>query len=96
MRETPTWRIPFGVVSLFIGLMIYGVVIARYAPGIIGDDDIDFSSDVVNRHVANVESLHHGDALVITNLGVQLTVPNIKRNNMGCSALQHAIGKSTG
>lgn len=36
MRETPTWRIPFGIVSLFIALMIYGVVIARYAPGLIG------------------------------------------------------------
>jgi hypothetical protein len=36
MRETPTWRIPFGIVSLFIALIIYGVVIARYAPGIIG------------------------------------------------------------
>lgn len=36
MRETPTWRIPFGVVSLLIALIIYGVVIARYAPGLIG------------------------------------------------------------
>jgi hypothetical protein len=36
MRETPTWRIPFGIVSLFIGLIVYGVVIARYAPEIIG------------------------------------------------------------
>lgn len=36
MRETPTWRIPFGIVSLFIALIVYGVVIARYAPGIIG------------------------------------------------------------
>jgi membrane protein YdbS with pleckstrin-like domain len=36
MRETPTWRIPFGIVSLFILLIVYGVVIARYAPGIIG------------------------------------------------------------
>lgn len=36
MRETPTWRIPFGIVSLFILLMLYGVTIARYAPGIIG------------------------------------------------------------
>jgi membrane protein YdbS with pleckstrin-like domain len=36
MRETPTWRIPFGIVSLFLALMVYGVVIARYAPGIIG------------------------------------------------------------
>ena len=32
MRETPTWRIPFGIIALFVGLMIYGVVIARYAP----------------------------------------------------------------
>jgi hypothetical protein len=29
MRETPTWRIPFGIVSLFIFLIIY-------APDIIG------------------------------------------------------------
>ena len=36
MRETPTWRIPFGIISLFIALIIYGVVIARYAPEIIG------------------------------------------------------------
>jgi hypothetical protein len=36
MRETPTWRIPFGIVSLLIALIIYGVVIARYAPDIIG------------------------------------------------------------
>ena len=36
MRETPTWRIPFGIISLFIALMAYGIVIARYAPDIIG------------------------------------------------------------
>jgi membrane protein YdbS with pleckstrin-like domain len=36
MRETPTWRIPFGIVSLFVALIIYGVVIARYAPDLIG------------------------------------------------------------
>ena len=36
MRETPTRRIPFGIVSLFFLLMLYGVTIARYAPGIIG------------------------------------------------------------
>ena len=36
MRETPTWRIPFGIISLFLALIVYGVVIARYAPGIIG------------------------------------------------------------
>ncbi|MEM6909276.1 MAG: DUF2842 domain-containing protein [Pseudomonadota bacterium] len=36
MRETPTWRIPIGIIGLFIGLMIYGIVIARYAPDLIG------------------------------------------------------------
>lgn len=36
MRETPTWRIPLGIIGLFAGLMIYGVVIARYAPSLIG------------------------------------------------------------
>ncbi|WP_066527924.1 DUF2842 domain-containing protein [Erythrobacter sp. CCH5-A1] len=36
MRETPTWRIPFGIFALFVALMIYGIVIARYAPDIIG------------------------------------------------------------
>ncbi|MEM6475220.1 MAG: DUF2842 domain-containing protein [Pseudomonadota bacterium] len=36
MREEPTWRIPFGIISLFIALLIYGIVIARYAPDIIG------------------------------------------------------------
>ncbi|MGB7417871.1 MAG: DUF2842 domain-containing protein [Erythrobacter sp.] len=36
MRETPTWRIPFGIIGLFLALIVYGVVIARYAPEIIG------------------------------------------------------------
>jgi hypothetical protein len=36
MRETPTWRIPFGIFALFAALMVYGIVIARYAPGLIG------------------------------------------------------------
>jgi len=36
MRETPTWRIPLGIFGLFAALMLYGVVIARYAPGLIG------------------------------------------------------------
>jgi hypothetical protein len=36
MRETPTWRIPVGIIGLFIGLMVYAIVIARYAPGFIG------------------------------------------------------------
>ena len=36
MRKTPTWRIPAGIIALFAGLMVYGIVIARYAPAIIG------------------------------------------------------------
>ena len=37
MRTEPTWRIPFGLLGLTIALAIYGIVIARYAPGLIGD-----------------------------------------------------------
>ncbi|MBO6609214.1 DUF2842 domain-containing protein [Altererythrobacter sp.] len=37
MRETPTWRIPTGILALFAALIVYGVVIARYAPDIIGE-----------------------------------------------------------
>jgi len=36
MRTEPTWRIPVGILGLVFGLLVYGVVIARYAPGIIG------------------------------------------------------------
>ena len=36
MRETPTWRIPVGIIGLFVGLMVYGIVIARYVPELIG------------------------------------------------------------
>lgn len=37
MRETPTWRIPVGILMLCVGLLVYGLLIARYAPGVIGD-----------------------------------------------------------
>ncbi|MBX7533496.1 DUF2842 domain-containing protein [Qipengyuania sp. 1XM1-15A] len=37
MREEPTWRIPVGLLGLLIGLLVYGIVIARYLPGLIGD-----------------------------------------------------------
>ncbi len=37
MRQEPTWRIPVGILGLLLALTIYGVVIARYAPGLIGD-----------------------------------------------------------
>ena len=37
MRESPTWRIPVGIFGLLIGLLVYAIVIARYAPDIIGN-----------------------------------------------------------
>lgn len=37
MRETPTWRIPIGILALLAALLVYGIVVARYAPGIIGN-----------------------------------------------------------
>ena len=37
MRTEPTWRIPFGILALFMALMVYGLLIARYvAPLIVG------------------------------------------------------------
>jgi hypothetical protein len=36
MRTEPTWRIPVGILGLCLGLLVYGLVIARYAPDIIG------------------------------------------------------------
>ena len=36
MREKPTWRIPFGVLGLLVALLVYGIVIARYLPELIG------------------------------------------------------------
>lgn len=37
MREAPTYRIPLGIFVLFTGIIVYSVIIARYAPGLIGD-----------------------------------------------------------
>ena len=37
MRTEPTWRIPVGLLGLLIGLAIYGLVIARYLPDLIGE-----------------------------------------------------------
>ena len=36
MRTEPTWRIPFGIVLLVVGLTAYALVIARYVPELIG------------------------------------------------------------
>lgn len=37
MRTEPTWRIPVGILVLIAALLLYGFIIARYAPAIIGD-----------------------------------------------------------
>jgi hypothetical protein len=37
MRTEPTLRIPLGILALLVALGAYTLVIARYAPGIIGD-----------------------------------------------------------
>lgn len=37
MRTEPTLRIPLGILALLAALAAYTLVIARYAPGIIGD-----------------------------------------------------------
>lgn len=36
MRETPTWRIPVGILALIAALIVYAVLIARYVPDLIG------------------------------------------------------------
>ncbi len=36
MRTEPTWRIPFGILILIVGLTAYALVIARYVPELIG------------------------------------------------------------
>jgi len=36
MRTEPTWRIPFGILLLIVGLTAYAIVIARYMPELIG------------------------------------------------------------
>ena len=37
MRTEPTARIPLGILGLLIPLAIYGIVIARYLPELIGN-----------------------------------------------------------
>jgi Protein of unknown function (DUF2842) len=37
MRETPTWRIPVGIIGLFLGLMVYGILIAVYLADFLAD-----------------------------------------------------------
>ena len=36
MRTEPTWRIPFGILALFMALMVYGLLIARFIAPLIG------------------------------------------------------------
>lgn len=37
MRDQPTWRIPVGLLGLLIGLIVYGALVARYLPELIGN-----------------------------------------------------------
>lgn len=37
MRTEPTARIPIGILGLLLGLTVYGILIARYLPEMIGD-----------------------------------------------------------
>ncbi|WP_159976216.1 MULTISPECIES: DUF2842 domain-containing protein [unclassified Novosphingobium] len=37
MRETPTWRIPIGVLALVLALMVYGIAVAILVPPLIGE-----------------------------------------------------------
>ena len=37
MRTEPTWRIPVGILGLLAVLAVYGILIARYAPDVIGN-----------------------------------------------------------
>lgn len=36
MRTEPTWRIPVGILGLLATLGVYGLIVARYAPDVIG------------------------------------------------------------
>lgn len=36
MRETPTWRIPVGILALVAVLAVYGVAVASIVPPLIG------------------------------------------------------------
>jgi hypothetical protein len=36
MRDQPTWRIPIGILALCAGLTVYAVLVARYAPELMG------------------------------------------------------------
>ncbi|QYU70404.1 DUF2842 domain-containing protein [Leptolyngbya sp. 15MV] len=36
MRKEPSWRVPVGIIGLLVGLTVYGLLIARYMPELIG------------------------------------------------------------
>jgi hypothetical protein len=36
MRETPTWRIPIGILALVVVLALYGIAVASLVPPLIG------------------------------------------------------------
>ncbi len=35
MRQEPNWRIPVGMIALLLGLLVYGILIARYVPELV-------------------------------------------------------------
>lgn len=37
MRETPTWRIPIGILALVFALALYGIAVASLVPPLIGN-----------------------------------------------------------
>lgn len=37
MRSEPTWRIPAGIIALLIGLVVYGLLVARYVAPLVAD-----------------------------------------------------------
>ncbi|HUD91354.1 DUF2842 domain-containing protein [Sphingobium sp.] len=37
MRETPTWRIPVGILALVAALALYGIAVASLVPPMIGN-----------------------------------------------------------
>ena len=36
MRETPTWRIPVGILGLCVALALYGILVASFVAPLIG------------------------------------------------------------
>ena len=64
--------------------------------GQVGDDQIHFTTNRIRSHITNVEPLEHGHSSIVTDLGVQLTVPDVEGHDTPGTPLQQAIGEPTG